>query len=159
MILDTVKVFVNYASQTREDQLIKDVLTRVQAPLITLMASSEVSNTHELTFVVLAHIKFIVSRGDSSQFAKECKRFYCKVDEPSYIQFLKLEILAYVAEIDNLGNILNELSVYVQEVNNLLARKSIETLGKIASRLEETIQPILQSLSQFFLINNEQITN
>ncbi|MFO0131787.1 MAG: hypothetical protein ACK52J_04750 [bacterium] len=49
------------------------------------MASSEVSNTHELTFVILNHIKFIVSRGDNSEFSKECKRFYCKIDEPSYI--------------------------------------------------------------------------
>jgi len=40
---------------------------------------------------------------------------------------------------DNLVNILNELSVYVSEVNNLLTRKSIEILGKIASRLQETI--------------------
>ena len=49
------------------------------------MASSEVSNTHELTFVILNQIKFIVSRGDNSEFSKECKRFYCKIDEPSYI--------------------------------------------------------------------------
>lgn len=49
------------------------------------MASSEVGSTHELTFVILSHIKFIVSRGDSTLFANECKRFYCKIDEPSYI--------------------------------------------------------------------------
>jgi hypothetical protein len=40
---------------------------------------------------------------------------------------------------ENLGNILNELSVYVQEVNNLLARKSVETLGNIAVRLNDTL--------------------
>jgi hypothetical protein len=30
---------------------------------------------------------------------------------------------------------MNELSVYVQEINNLLSRKAIETFGKIASRI------------------------
>jgi AP-4 complex subunit beta-1 len=99
------------------------------------MSSSEVSNTHELTFVILSHIKFIVQRGENADFSRECKRFYCKVDEPSYIQFLKLDILAYVADMENLGNIMNELSVYVQEINNLLSRKAIETFGKIASRI------------------------
>ena len=52
---------------------------------------------------------------------------------------MKLEILSYIANIENLGNILNEISVYVYDVNNILARKSIETLGKIACRLEETV--------------------
>ncbi len=40
---------------------------------------------------------------------------------------------------DNLSDILNEISVYIYETNNILARKSIEILGTIASRIKESI--------------------
>lgn len=85
VILETIKVFIRFASMTKDEQIMNDVINRVQAPLITLMAGSEVSNTHELTFVILSHIKFVVSRGNHKHFSEESKRFYCKIDEPSYI--------------------------------------------------------------------------
>ncbi len=43
---------------------------------------------------------------------------------------------------NNLGDILNELSVYVQDVNSQLARKSIKSLGLIACRLKDSLMPI-----------------
>jgi hypothetical protein len=36
--------------------MIIDVLYRIQSPLITLMASSEMSNFNELNYVILSHI-------------------------------------------------------------------------------------------------------
>lgn len=79
------------------------------APLITLMTSGEVVGTYELTFTALSHIYFIVTRGGNSVFENDYKQFYCKVDEPTYIKLLKLDILTQIASENNLGDILNEL--------------------------------------------------
>ena len=53
IILDTIKVFINFATISKQEFLIKEVITRIQGPVITLMASSEVSGTYELTYVIL----------------------------------------------------------------------------------------------------------
>ncbi len=48
-------------------------------------------------------------RGGNSVFENDYKQFYCKVDEPTYIKLLKLDILTQIASENNLGDILNEL--------------------------------------------------
>jgi len=62
VVLDTIKVFIYLATVSNQDQLLKEVISRIQSPVITLMTSSEIDNSFELTYVVLSHIKYIVSR-------------------------------------------------------------------------------------------------
>ena len=90
------------------------------------MTSGEVVGTYELTFTALSHIYFVVTRyfililsyffmikmnkrGGNSVFENDYKQFYNKVDEPTYIKLLKLDILTQIASENNLGDILNEL--------------------------------------------------
>lgn len=42
----------------------------------------------------------------------------------------------------NIGDLINELGEYVIDIDVLLAKKSIETLGKIALRVKEMATPI-----------------
>jgi len=93
-----------------------------------MMTSGEVAGAFELTYIVLNHIYFIVTRyitieteqnndlnllqlirGGNEYFEKDFKHFYCKIDEPTYIKYIKLDILRNVASEQNLGDILNEL--------------------------------------------------
>jgi AP-4 complex subunit beta-1 len=46
-----------------------------------------------------------------------------------------LKILSYLANENNIGDLLNELGEYVTDVDSELAKKSIETLGEIALRV------------------------
>lgn len=48
-------------------------------------------------------------RGGSEFFVDEFKQFYCKADEPTYIKFMKLHIIANLANESNIGEIMNEL--------------------------------------------------
>ena len=54
---------------------------------------------------------------------------------------------------------LNELGEYVTDVDNELAKKSIETLGSIALRVEAMAAPITKQLSTFISMQKEYITN
>ncbi len=89
---------------------------------------------------MLCHILFIISkylpfnkhiihydfqknfRGGSEYFTKEFKQFYLKADEPTYIKFTKLQILSYLANENNIGDMINELGEYVTDVDQELAK-------------------------------------
>ena len=58
--------------------------------------------------------------------------FYCRINEPSYIKHLKLDILAAIADETNAYDIATELTEYVNDIDEKLARKAIRTVGKIA---------------------------
>jgi vesicle coat complex subunit len=121
---------------TRDDEtLSRQVYERLQAPLITLMTSSETTESYEVSFNVLSHIHLLVIRGANTVFESEYKHFFVKYDEPSYIKNLKLEILAHIASPNNIQEIVNELSEYVTDVNAEIAKKSIRCFGTIIIRL------------------------
>jgi len=121
----------------------------MQAPLITLMTSSETTESYEVSYNVLAHIHLLVLRGANFVFESEYKQFFVKYDEPSYIKDLKLEILAQVASVGNIQEIVNELSEYVTDVNADIARKSIKCFGTIIIRLPEMSSKVTTQLRTF----------
>lgn len=72
------------------------------------------------------------------------KHFYIKADETSYIKLTKLEILSFLANENNIGDMLNELGEYVTDVDAEMAKNSIKTLGNIAIRINEMAIPIVK---------------
>lgn len=69
-----------------------------------------------------------------------------KYHDPSYIKLEKLEILAKVANNDNINLILHELKEYSQEVDVEFVRRSIRTIGKCAIKLEKMADKCVQAL-------------
>lgn len=100
VVLGAVKVFLHLTRDNEE--LSKQVYQRLQAPLITLMTSSETTESYEVSYNVLSHIHLLVIRGANFVFESEYKHFFVKYDEPSYIKNLKLEILAHIASPNNI---------------------------------------------------------
>lgn len=63
VVLGAVKVFLHL---TKDDEaLSRQVFERLQAPLITLMTSSETTESYEVSFNVLSHIHLLVVKGAS----------------------------------------------------------------------------------------------
>lgn len=54
---------------------------------------------------------------------------------------------------------MNELGEYVTDVDNELAKKSIQVLGDIALRIGDMTTPIIKQLSTFIGMQREYITN
>lgn len=100
VVLGAIKVFLHITDHDAE--LRKKVYMRMQAPLITLMTSSETTESYEVSYNVLSHIHLLVLRGANFVFESEYKQFFVKYDEPSYIKYLKLDILAQVASTSNI---------------------------------------------------------
>jgi len=61
VVLGAVKVFLHL---TKDDEnLCRQVFERLQAPLITLMTSSETTESYEVSYNVLSHIHLLVVKG------------------------------------------------------------------------------------------------
>ena len=156
VVLGAVKVFLHL---TKEDEtLSRQVYERLQAPLITLMTSSETTESYEVSYNVLSHIHLLVIRGANTVFEAEYKHFFVKYDEPSYIKNLKLEILAHIASPNNIQEIVNELSEYVTDVNAEIAKKSIRCFGLIIIRLPKTSKTVAAQLRNFLSLRISYVT-
>lgn len=108
------------------------------------MTSSETTESYEISFNVLAHIKLLVLRGGNVYFEDEFKHFFIKYDEPSYIKNIKLEILGFIACENNIQEIVNELCEYVTDVNADIAKRSIRCFGMIIVRLQSVAKSVVQ---------------
>lgn len=156
VVLGAIKVFLHLTADDQE--LVKQVYMRMQAPLITLMTSSETTESYEVSFNVLSHIHLLVLRGANFVFENEYKQFFVKYDEPSYIKNLKLEILAQVASVGNIQEIVNELSEYVTDVNAEIAKKSIRCFGTIIVRLPKMSKTVAAQLRNFLSLQIAYVT-
>ncbi len=58
--------------------------------------------------------------------------FFCRQNEPSYIKSLKLEILTAIADETNAYEIATELTEYVNDIDEQLAREAVKAVGRIA---------------------------
>ena len=126
--------------------------------MITLMTSSETTESYEVSFNVLSHIYLLVLRGANLVFESEFKQFFVKYDEPSYIKNLKLDILAQIASNNNIQEIVNELSEYVTDVNAEIAKKSIKCFGIIIVRLPEMSKNVASHLRTFLGLQINYVT-
>lgn len=58
--------------------------------------------------------------------------FYCRMNDPSYIKDLKLQLLSAVADDSNAYEIVTELTEYVTDIDEHLAREAVRAVGRIA---------------------------
>ncbi|CAG9316259.1 unnamed protein product [Blepharisma stoltei] len=147
VVLGCIKVFMNLTKDN--PALLKQVFSRVQAPLITLFVGGEVAEAYELSYCVLAHINLIISRGAAEVFENDYKNFFCKYDEPTYIKFLKIDILKMIATENNLNDIVNELCAYVTDVNIEMSKQSIRGIATIAMRIQSSSTAVIRQLIGF----------
>lgn len=145
--LATVKVLFRYISY--ENEIMEQVISKIRGPLITLLANTP----KELSYVVLTHVNQLIDLGAGRFFEEDYKRFYCKVDDPAYIQQIKFIILVKICNEQNLVDILTELGEYSTDIDTFLSKKSIETLGKIGQRFPERNSFIIKQLASFIKIH------
>lgn len=69
--------------------------------------------------------------------------FFCRQNEPSYIKSLKLEILTAIADETNAYEIATELSEYVNDIDEQLARDAVKAVGRIAIEVTALPSPAL----------------
>lgn len=154
VVLSVTKIFVDITSNRLDLQL--EVMKRLRAPLLTLMATA----TPELAYTVLVHILTLCQRGveRADVFGAEFKQFYCRYNEPSYIKQVKIDILTALADPASAEHIVGELSEYVTDVDADISRRAIRAIGKIAVRVASTAEMIVGSLTTLLELDIDYVS-
>mmetsp|Transcript_14975 Transcript_14975/g.19431 ORF Transcript_14975/g.19431 Transcript_14975/m.19431 type:complete len:829 (+) Transcript_14975:21-2507(+) len=128
VVLATIKVFLHLTKNLPTIQA--QLFERLKNPVLTLLASG----SFEIVYCVLKHIDLLVFKCPGI-FDNDYKQFYIKFDEPLHIKYLKIDLLAQLNNSQNMVDILEELAVYVAEVDQELSRRSIRAIGKVGFKL------------------------
>lgn len=125
VVLGTAKCFFHLTE--RMEGIQEQVFERMRQPLLTLMAGG----SHEINFCVLHHILLMVGK-KPRVFSRDYRQFYNRYNEPTHVKYVKIDILSGVADASNVADIITELSEYVTDVDQELARRSIRAIADIA---------------------------
>lgn len=133
-VLATVRAFLSMidsiGSSQKEIQEIKEqIISRVKAPLITLIASG----SNEGCYVLLKQVEALVELCPRL-FDDEYRQFYTRFNEPTHVKYLKVKILPLLANPDTAPDIVAELAEIVNDSNTQLSRLAIQSMAKIACR-------------------------
>lgn len=135
-VMATVRAFISMADQIGGDsveemaEMKKQVIERVKAPLVTLVASG----SSEIQFVLLKQIQQLIEMC-SGCFDNEYRQFYIKYHEPTHVKYLKLQILPLLANPDTAPDIVSELGETVHNYRQpLLGRLAVRSMAQIACR-------------------------
>ena len=113
-------------SPTVED-LKRQVVFRIKAPLVTLIASS----SNELAYVLLKYADQLIDLCPGI-FDDEYRQFYVRFSDPTHIKHSKVRILAKLANPQTAPDIVSELSELVATVDDVMGRIAVRSMAAIA---------------------------
>ena len=159
-VLATVRAFLSLvdsigSSPDEVKEIKEQIVARVKAPLVTLVASG----TNETCYALLKQVEYLVQMCPGS-FDDEYRQFYTRFSEPTHVKYLKVQILPMLANPDTAPDIVAELAEMVNSNNKHLSCLAIQSMAKIACR--DTGGPgaaesIAQRLVDFLDINIQHI--
>ena len=93
----------------------------------------------EIQYVVLRNINLILQKKPDI-LGQELRVFFTKYNDPLYVKLEKLQVLVKLANNDNIDQVLSELQEYANEVDVKFVRKSVRAIGRIAIKIEESVE-------------------
>eukprot|EP00946_MAST-07B_sp_MAST-7B-sp1_P002137 g2137.t1 len=151
--LATVKAFLHF-TENLDPGIRRQACMRIKSPLMTMMAGA----CPETSWVVCKHVEMIV-RKEPGIFDDQYKSFYCRHNDPSNIQFTKLEILPLIANPSNMGEICAELTEYTTDISSEISRKAIRAVGRIGMRVPSGADSVMNQLLGFLDLDVEHVTD
>ncbi|KAL7446932.1 hypothetical protein ACHAXM_011714 [Skeletonema potamos] len=109
------------------DDLSKQVVERIKAPLVTLIASG----SSELSYVLLKYADQLIDLCPGI-FDDEYRQFYVKYSDPTHIKHSKIRILAKLANANTAPDIVAELGELVTDADETLGRIAVRSMANIA---------------------------
>mmetsp|Transcript_26734 Transcript_26734/g.33423 ORF Transcript_26734/g.33423 Transcript_26734/m.33423 type:complete len:799 (-) Transcript_26734:407-2803(-) len=150
VVLAVIQCFINLTKDAPDLQ--PQVYERVKAPILTLMAGS----IPELEWCLLKHVEVLLDRCPGV-FDEDYRLFYTRYDEPTNVKYTKITLLARLANEDNMGEIAAELGEYVADVDALMARKALCSIGQIAVNLPDGAASIIEKLIEFLELDIDYV--
>jgi len=123
-VLATIKCFLKLTDGI--EGMGEMVCQRIKPPILTLVAGG----TPELVYCLLCHLKHLVNISPST-FSPDYRQLYIRYNEPSHVKYLKVEILASLANEENGIDIISELSEYVTDTDGKLGVRAVRAIADV----------------------------
>lgn len=156
IVLSTCKIFINF---TKKGSLYKDVLRRIRDPLITLLSSTEMNRSYEMSYIILCHINALLKEGGVDVFLPHYKKFYISVTEPFYIKKIKIDVLIQLVNESNFNDIGCELDEYVNDVNIKFSKYAIQSIGDLGMKVPKSLEMVILILKRFIVKNVDYVVS
>lgn len=128
-----IRAFLSLAEQLGGDshvEIQRQIIQRVKAPLVTQISCG----SSEHMYTLLKHVEAL-SATYPGIFDDEYRQFYIRYNEPTYVKYVKVQILPNLANADTAPDIVSELASIVSESSNTnvkLARTAVKSMVTIA---------------------------
>lgn len=132
--------FLEYASDANVVSLFYN--KKLRPPLVTLL-----NGTPEVQYVALRNILLILKQ-QPDFLQSEIRAFFCKYDDAIFVKMTKLEMLYQLAQPENVDMVLTEAVDYATEVDVQFARKAVQTIGRLAIKIESTADACVDALRE-----------
>lgn len=119
----------NVAEEGGDNAMRTQIVSRVKAPLITMMTGG----SPELTYCLLKHVDALISLCPTI-FDDEYRQFYIRHHEPTNVKYLKITVLSKLVNPSNAPDIVAELAECVPDMDSELGRLSVRAMTRIACR-------------------------
>ncbi|KAF4718514.1 AP-4 complex subunit beta-1 [Perkinsus olseni] len=146
VIMAASTLYIEWASAvadaTGNSELLQQVMERLKPTLLTLLGAISTGG-HEQAYVILSHIIVLVvhqqKAGGAPLFTgNNYKNFYCRYNEPSYIKYLKLQLLTLLAcqaaKTDStcVNDILGEFrETITNDPDSEVSREAVRSIGAV----------------------------
>ncbi|CAK68572.1 unnamed protein product (macronuclear) [Paramecium tetraurelia] len=134
VVLSACKIMMKFLDYLQNPETLRQNALKMTAPLISLLS---LGKEPEIQYVALKNINLIIQKRPII-IEKDIKVFFCNFNDPIYIKLQKLEVLAKLANNDNIQQILHELKEYTQEVDVEFVRKAVRTIGRCAIKFRKS---------------------
>ena len=126
VVLGATRVFLSLTADLPDLQV--QVAGRLRSPLLTLVGQGG-----ECGWSVLCHLALLVRRCPAL-YAADYRPFFCRHNDSRHVKVLKLGILVSIADCECAGEVVQELSQYVTEVDERFARDAVQAIAAIAAK-------------------------
>eukprot|EP00727_Mastigamoeba_balamuthi_P010825 m51a1_g6365 Adaptor protein complex 4 (AP-4), beta subunit (762) ;mRNA; f:113676-116347 len=152
VVMATAKVFVQLTEPYPD--IHRQVYTRIKTPILLLV---EAAGSPEIVYPLLQHLKLCLTRFPDL-LENEAKHFFIRASDPVWLRLLKIDLLTLVSTNDNSGIVLDELCVYVSDVEPVCARRAMEAIGKIGIKLPTVLSQVATRLANLVGLDNDAVT-
>jgi len=130
VVLSAIRCCLQMNLFVEDQQKIRETLTKVVLPLVTLL-----NNSAPIQYIALKSI-LVLLRHYKRMLSSEVTIFFCKFDDPLYMKLAKLDVILTLVTTQNVGKVLEELFDYAQQADVEFVRRSISSIGQLAVLFE-----------------------
>ena len=112
----------------------------------------------ELTYMLLCFVESVID-DNKVIFQENFRTFFCKYNEPLYVKKKKIEMLPCLATLENMSEMLEEISMYCSDVTPTLSKYAITAVGQIASEMPQFHASCVKKLVKLIEMDIDYVTS